>query len=349
MFNVIGAGGTVAMARLMNEKGNGDLMMMMGLGVVGATYTNGSTARASDATALAKMVEEQEGILVPADSPFKTVQDLVAAWKADPAKVTIGGGSSPGGPDHLFPMETAKAAGVDPTKVNYVSYDGGGDLLTALLGNKIAAGTTGLGEFVDQIEAGQVRVLAVSGDERVEGVDAPTLTESGIDLTFTNWRGILAPPGISEEAKHGAGQIAGGTPRYRWMEGGPGEEWVDRRLSDRCRVRAVPEGPGPAGLLDPDPSWGCCERARFADPPQPAATPKTLRRSGRFRSIARSTSWCAVLVLVGAFLIYDALSLAAGFAKVDPVGPKFFPLVVGFGLLADGRHPRHRGCAWVPG
>ena len=76
VFNVIGAGGTVAMARLMNEKGNGDLMMMMGLGVVGATYTNGSPARASDATALAKMVEEQEGILVPADSPFKTVQDL---------------------------------------------------------------------------------------------------------------------------------------------------------------------------------------------------------------------------------------------------------------------------------
>ena len=119
VFNVIGAGGTVAMARLMNEKGNGDLMMMMGLGVVGATYTNGSKARASEATALAKMVEEQEGILVPGDSPFKTVQDFVAAWKADPASVTIGGGSSPGGPDHLFPMETAKAAGVDPTEVNY--------------------------------------------------------------------------------------------------------------------------------------------------------------------------------------------------------------------------------------
>src|SRR6478672_4329750 len=201
VFNVIGAGGTVAMARLMNERGNGDLMMMMGLGVVGATYTNGSKARASDATALAKVVEEQEGILVPADSPFKTVNDFVAAWKADPAKVTVGGGSSPGGPDHLFPMETARAVGVDPTKVNFVSYDGGGDLLTALLGKKIAAGTSGLGEYVDQIEAGQVRVLAVSGDERVEGVDAPTLTEAGIDLTFTNWRGILAPPGISEDAK----------------------------------------------------------------------------------------------------------------------------------------------------
>ena len=199
VFNVIGAGGTVAMARLMNEKGNGNLMMMMGLGVVGATFTNGSQARASDATALAKMVEEQEGILVPGDSPFRTVQDFIAAWKADPAKITVGGGSSPGGPDHLFPMETARAVGVDPTKVNYVSYDGGGDLLTALLGNKIAAGTSGLGEYVDQIESGQVRVLAVSGSERVEGVDAPTLTEAGVDLTFTNWRGILAPPGISDE------------------------------------------------------------------------------------------------------------------------------------------------------
>ncbi|MBI3212400.1 MAG: tripartite tricarboxylate transporter substrate binding protein [Mycobacterium sp.] len=199
VFNVIGAGGTVAMARLMNERGNGDLMMMMGLGVVGATFTNGSKARASDATALAKMVEEQEGILVPADSPFRTVADFVAAWKADPAKVTVGGGSSPGGPDHLFPMETARAVGVDPAKVNYVSYDGGGDLLTALLGGKIAAGTSGLGEYVDQIEAGQVRVLAVSGSTRVEGVDAPTLTEAGIDLTFTNWRGVLAPPGISDD------------------------------------------------------------------------------------------------------------------------------------------------------
>src|ERR1700710_918243 len=133
-FNVIGDGGTGAMARLRHEKGNGDLMMMMGLGVVGAVYTNGSTALATNATALAKVVEEQEGILVPADSPFKTVADFVAAWKADPAKITIGGGSSPGGPDHLFPMETARAVGVNPKEVNFVSYDGGGDLLTALLG-----------------------------------------------------------------------------------------------------------------------------------------------------------------------------------------------------------------------
>ena len=228
VFNVIGAGGTVAMARLMNEKGNGDLMMMMGLGVVGATYTNGSKARASDATALAKMVEEQEGILVPADSPFKTVQDFVAAWKADPASVTIGGGSSPGGPDHLFPMETAKAAGVDPAEVNFVSYDGGGDLLTALLGKKITVGTSGLGEFVDQIESGQLRVLAVSGSERVEDVDAPTLSEAGINLTFTNWRGILAPPGISDDDKQALVKVLEelhATPQ--WKEALVKNGWTD--------------------------------------------------------------------------------------------------------------------------
>lgn len=201
VFNVIGAGGTVAMARLMNEAGNDDLMMMMGLGVVGAMYTNGSTDRVSDATPLAKMVEEQEGILVPADSPFQTVGDFVEAWKVDPSSVTIGGGSSPGGPDHLFPMETARTVGVDPTAVNFVSYDGGGDLLTALLGNKISVGTSGLGEYVDQIEAGQVRVLAVSGAERLPGIDAPTLQESGIDLEFTNWRGVLAPPGTPDDVR----------------------------------------------------------------------------------------------------------------------------------------------------
>ena len=201
VFNVIGAGGTVAMARLMNEKGNNDLMMTMGLGVVGATYTNGSKIKASDATAIAKLIEDPGAFFVPTDSPYKTIGDFVKAWKADPSKITIGGGSSPGGPDHLFPMETARAVGVDPKAVNFVTYDGGGDLLTALLGKKIAAGTSSPGELTDQIEAGQLRVLAVSSEERVEGIDAPTLKEAGIDLTFANWRGVLAPPGISDDAK----------------------------------------------------------------------------------------------------------------------------------------------------
>lgn len=199
--NVTGASGVVAMQRLLNEDGANDLMMLMGLGVVGATYTNQSAARVDAATPIAKLVEEQEGLLVPADSPFETVDDLVDAWKADPGSVTVGGGSSPGGPDHLFPMQLAQELGIDPNDVNYIAYDGGGPLTTALLGEKIQVGTSGLGEFQGQIDDGSLRVLAVSGEERLAGVDAPTLKESGVDLVFTNWRGVLAPPGIDDETR----------------------------------------------------------------------------------------------------------------------------------------------------
>ena len=199
--NVIGASGTVAMQRLLNERGADDLMMTMGLGVVGAVYTNQSSARVSDATPLARLIEEQEGLLVPADSPFKTVQDLVDAWRADPGSVTIGGGSTAGGPDHLFPMQFAAAVGIEPKDVNYISYDGGGPLTSALLGSKVDVGTSGLSEFEGQIADGSLRVLATSGDERLATVEAPTLKDSGIDLVFTNWRGVFAPPGIDDATR----------------------------------------------------------------------------------------------------------------------------------------------------
>jgi putative tricarboxylic transport membrane protein len=191
--NIIGAGGAVAMTRLMNAEGDEDLMMTLGLGVVGSTYTFGTEHRPQDATPL-----------VPADSPYRTLDDFLTAWTKDPAGVVVGGGSSPGGPDHLFPMQLAGAVGMDPKDVTYVSYDGGGPLTSALLGNKIDVGFSGLGEFEGQIEAGELRVLAVSGAERLTGEnvrDVPTLTESGVDLVFTNWRGVLAPPGISGERR----------------------------------------------------------------------------------------------------------------------------------------------------
>ena len=318
VFNVIGAGGTVAMARLMNEKGNNDLMMTMGLGVVGATYTNGSKIKASDATAIAKLIEDPGAFFVPADSPFKTIGDFVKAWKADPSKITIGGGSSPGGPDHLFPMETARAVGVDPKAVNFVTYDGGGDLLTALLGKKIAAGTSSPGELTDQIEAGQLRVLAVSSEERVEGIDAPTLKEAGIDLTFANWRGVLAPPGISDDAKAGDGQGARGVAWHTRVEGGAGEERLDRCVRDRCTVRTVPEGPGQARLHD---AHRVGAAMTTTEEPQENTVERTVDKAQYLV--------CVVLVLVGAFLIYDAVTLEAAFAKVDPVGPKMFPIVIG--------------------
>jgi putative tricarboxylic transport membrane protein len=201
VFNLAGAGGTVGLARIVNEKGNGDLAMLMGLGVVGASYTNKSESKLTDTTPLAKLIEEPGAIMVNKDSPYKTIGDLVTAWKANPGSISVGGGSSPGGPDHLLPMQLAGAVGIDATKVNFVSYDGGGDLLPAILGNKLGFAASGAGEYLQQIQSGEIRVLATSGAKRLEGVDAPTLKESGIDLEFSNWRGIVAPPGISDDDK----------------------------------------------------------------------------------------------------------------------------------------------------
>ncbi|HEY0698761.1 MAG TPA: tripartite tricarboxylate transporter substrate binding protein [Micromonospora sp.] len=202
VFNLPGAGGTVGLQRTVNEKGNGKLAMQMGLGVVGASYTSKSAATLTQTTPLAKLIEEAGAIVVPKDSPYKTIGDLVTAWKANPKGVAVGGGSSPGGPDHLLPMQLAKAVGIDPRQVNYVSYDGGGELLPAVLGGKIAFGASGFGEFLDQVEAGQIRVLAVTSEQPIEALkDVPTLKASGIDLVFTNWRGIVAPPEISAADK----------------------------------------------------------------------------------------------------------------------------------------------------
>ncbi|MGH3880465.1 MAG: Bug family tripartite tricarboxylate transporter substrate binding protein [Actinophytocola sp.] len=198
VFNLPGAGGTVGLGRLVSERGNDKLVMSMGLGVVGSVHTNNSPSSLQDTTPIAKLLEEPDIVVVAKDSPYRTVADLVSAWKADPGNVPVGGGSSPGGPDHLAAMLFAKGAGLTPKSVNYVPFDGGGELLASVLGGKVAFGVSGVGESRDQIEAGELRVLGVTSGERMPGIDGPTLKESGVDVEFTNWRGIVAPPGISE-------------------------------------------------------------------------------------------------------------------------------------------------------
>jgi putative tricarboxylic transport membrane protein len=199
VFNLTGAGGTLALTRLMHETGNPDLLMMMGLGIVGATITDPDSARVTEATPIARLIEEPEGVMVRADSPYRTIDELTAAWRAAPGGLAVGGGSLRGGPDYLLTMRIAAAVGVAPPDVDYVSHDGGGELLPALLSGGIDAAASGVREYTEQIRSGQIRVLAVSGASRLGGLEAPTLTESGIDVVFANWRGVIAPPGISDE------------------------------------------------------------------------------------------------------------------------------------------------------
>ncbi|WUC46624.1 tripartite tricarboxylate transporter substrate binding protein [Streptomyces cellulosae] len=198
VFNLPGAGGTVGLTRLVNERGNGKLAMSMGLGVVGAVRSNDAPRTLADTTPLARLTEEQDVVVVAKDSPYQDIDDLIKAWKAAPGRLPVGGGSSPGGPDHLAPMLMAQAAGIAPKDVNYIPFDGGGELLASILGSKVAFGVSGVGEYRDQIEAGELRLLAVTGPERVPGLDAPTLKESGYDVEFTNWRGVVAPPGLTD-------------------------------------------------------------------------------------------------------------------------------------------------------
>jgi putative tricarboxylic transport membrane protein len=197
--NVPGAGGTIGLAQLANERSE-DFLMVMGLVMVGAIETNKSKNTLDDVTPIARLTAEDEVVVVPAESPYKTIKDLGDALKAQGRKVAIAGGSA-GGTDHILAGLLVKAAGASPADLNYVAFSGGGESLAALLGNKVAAGISGVSEYAEQIKAGKLRALAVSGPERVEGVDAPTITEGGYDVELINWRGVVAPKGLSAEAK----------------------------------------------------------------------------------------------------------------------------------------------------
>ena len=167
------------------------------------------------------------------NSPYKTINDLVAAWKANPKRMAVGGGSSPGGPDHLLPMQLAQTVGIDPKEVNFVSYDGGGDLLPAILGGKVTFAASGFGEFLDQVEAGEVRVLAISGAERVDRCGCPDPEGVRHRPGVHQLAGRRRAAGALRRRQGGPGQCRGQDARKSGVEGGADQERLDRRLPDR--------------------------------------------------------------------------------------------------------------------
>ena len=201
VVNVPGAGGTVGLAQFVNTaKGDGHQLMMMGVTMVGAVLTNKSQVGLDQVTPIARLTQDALVVVVPANSPFKTVKDLAAALKADTSKVVWAGGSA-GGADHILAGLIARAAGGDAAKVNYVPFSGGGEALAEMLGGRVSAGVSGYNEFESQIKSGKLRALGLSSGKRMAGVDVPTLKEQGLDVEFVNWRGIVAGPGISPAQK----------------------------------------------------------------------------------------------------------------------------------------------------
>ena len=199
--NVPGAGGTIGLAQFVNQStGNPNALIVGGYVMVGAILTNGSPVSLANVTPIARLTGESDVIVVPANSELQTVDDLVAMLKADPGSVSWAGGSA-GGVDHIAAGLFAKTVGVDPTTVNNIAYSGGGEALAAVLGGQVTVGISGLGEFDAQIQSGDLRALASTGAERLEGSEIPTLSESGVDLVVENWRMVAAAPDLTDEEK----------------------------------------------------------------------------------------------------------------------------------------------------
>jgi putative tricarboxylic transport membrane protein len=200
VFNVEGAGGTIGLGQLSRETDDA-LLMMMGLVMVGAVETNESPVRVTDVTPVARLTGEAEIIVVPGSSEYDTLSDFVTAWKDNTRGQPIAGGSA-GGTDQILAGLLAQAAGVDPKQINYIAYSGGGQSLAALLGGKVAAGISGVGEYGEQVLAGDLKGLAVSSEQRSNQVpDVPTITEAGLDVALSNWRGLMTHPGMADDAK----------------------------------------------------------------------------------------------------------------------------------------------------
>lgn len=199
--NVPGAGGTVGLAQFVADaKGDPSKLIVGGYVMLGAILTNNSPVTLADVTPIARLTGDTEAIVVPAASDIQTIGDLVAKMKADPGAVSWAGGSA-GGTDHITVGLLAKAAGADPSKINYIAFSGGGEAMAAILGNQVTAGISSVGEFAEQVKAGTMRLLAVSSAERLPGIEAPTLKESGLDVVVQNWRMVAAAPGLTDEQK----------------------------------------------------------------------------------------------------------------------------------------------------
>ena len=199
--NIGGAGGTVGLASLANEKDPHSLMVT-GLVMVGAVETNAAQNRMEDTTPIARLTEEPLVVVVPADSEYDTLGDLVDDIVENGQDVTVTGGSA-GGADHILAGLLLEEAGLSGAEIgenlNYIPNSGGGEAVALILVNNASAGISGIGEFVEHIDAGTMKALAVSSAEPAENLpDVPTITEEGYDVVLTNWRGVLAPGGISD-------------------------------------------------------------------------------------------------------------------------------------------------------
>ncbi len=227
-----GAAGALGLAQFVNgSKGDANAVMVMGAVMLGGIITGKPPVSLSAATPLARLTSEYNVFVLPAASPFKTMKDVIDQLKKDPGSVKWGGGSR-GSTEHIAAAMIAREVGVDPSKINYVAFRGGGEATAAILGGNVTIGGSGYSEFSEYINSGKMRAVGVTSANRLKGVAVPTLKEQGINVEIGNWRGVYGAPGITpDQRKALIDVIVKATKSKAWTEAMEKNNWTSAVLT----------------------------------------------------------------------------------------------------------------------
>ncbi len=229
-----GAAGVIGLSQFINAaKGDGNQLMVMGAVMLGGIITGKPPVTITQATPLARLTSEYNVFVVPAESPFKNMKDVVEALKKDPGSVKWGGGSR-GSTEHIAAAMLAREVGVDAAKVNYVPFRGGGEAVAAILGNNVSVGGSGYSEFQQYIESGKMRAVAVTSAARLKGINIATMKEQGFNVEIGNWRGVYGGPGISaEQRKALTDMVVKATKTKAWAEAIEKNNWTPALMTGK--------------------------------------------------------------------------------------------------------------------
>ncbi len=230
-----GAAGTIGLAQFANAtKGDANSMMVMGAVMLGGIITGKPPVGLDKVTPIARLTSEYNVFVVPANSPLKTMKDVVEQMKKDPGSITWGGGSK-GSTEHISASMLARLVGVDPKKVNYVAFRGGGEATAAILGGNVKVGGSGYSEFAEYITAGKMRAIGVTSEKRLPGIAVPTMKEQGYDVVLGNWRGVYGAQGISAEQRAALTEIVvKATKTKAWTEALEKNGWTPALLTGKA-------------------------------------------------------------------------------------------------------------------
>ena len=230
-----GAAGAIGLAQFVNaSKGDGNALMVMGAVMLGGIITGKPPVTITQATPIARLTSEYNVFVLPENSPFKTMKDVVEAMKKDPASVKWGGGSR-GSTEHIAAAMIAREVGVDASKINYVPFRGGGEATAAILGGNVTVGGSGYSEFQQYIEAGKMRAIGVTSEVRLKGINIPTLKEQGVNVVIGNWRGVYAAPGITaDQRKALTDLVVAATKHKAWAEALEKNNWTPALMTGKA-------------------------------------------------------------------------------------------------------------------